>query len=92
MICLATAFTYLKPGGFYFIEDLQTKLLLKYQSNRFAFDNTQITDALISFISTSFLPRLYITRDEREYLVSNIDSVNITYHNGLALACIKKNR
>ena len=90
MVCLTTSFPYLKSGGYFVIEDLQTELLLKHQSHRYAYNNLQITEALQSYSDTGFLPRLYMSQEEHQYLLDNIKEIKFAHHGGDIIACIQK--
>jgi hypothetical protein len=73
MISLAICLPRLKPGGLFFIEDLQSP----YGGCIDAYDNIQITQLLQEFISTGLLRRLYITIEEYNYLLQNIKNIKM---------------
>ena len=86
MISLASCLQHVKSGGYYFIEDLQSRFNL----NTDAFDNLQITSLFQEFISTGYLHRLYITREEHQYLLNNIKAIKMHHCNHHNLLVIQK--
>ncbi len=90
MVTIATVFPYLKSGGYFIIEDLQTKMFQKYKGYSCAYDNTQITEALLAYENIGYLPRLYISREEHKYILDNTAKITMWNHFGFMIACIQK--
>ena len=86
MINLVCCFPHLKSGGVYFMEDLQPQSRVGVG----AYDNWQITNLWKEFIATSYLARLYITRQEHKELLDSIENVKMFNCNDVYLLAITK--
>jgi len=90
MLTWATVFPYLKSGGYFIIEDLQTHEFVKYKGHSCAYNNIQITEALLAYEKIKYLPRLYMSKEEYCNVLDNISNITMYDHHGFMLACIQK--
>lgn len=74
-VSLAHLFKYVKPGGFYLVEDLHTSRWTSKWINSDCIKNT--LDMLLEYQQTSKIVSNYMSNEEIAYLESNIESVEI---------------
>ena len=86
-------FRYLKPGGYYVIEDIHTSLLPKESFGAEADGSNTTLTMIIRFITTGTAQSGYMTDDEMKYLTENIAYMNLFSRNkGQSITCIVKKR
>ena len=75
-------FQFLKPGGYYIIEDVHTSLPTYYPDPDFKVNETGSNTTLLMierYIRSSKMVSEYLTKEEMAYLEKNIESVELTY-------------
>jgi hypothetical protein len=79
---LGSLFKFLKPGGIFIIEDLHTSMDI--HGDRFGYQSSSISthDMLKKFIEEGKIESEYITSEEKEFLSSNISSIDIIVPEG----------
>ncbi len=88
-------FKYLKPGGYYIIEDVHTSIFAYYNNSYGALpaeDNTTLT-MINGFVKTGIVNSKYTLEEESNYLNANIVYCNIlSRDNGRSITCIFKKK
>lgn len=88
-------FKYVKPGGYYIIEDVHTSLSYLYGDYFGAEENGDNTTLLMigNFIEDGKIESKYMTAEEEDYLTANIKYCNLlSRHSGRSINCIFKKR
>ncbi len=81
-VSLGFLFKYLKPGGYFIIEDVHTSLPAFYPREEFNVDDDESNTTLRmieNYIRTSFMVSEFMTQEEMMYLQKNIESIELTY-------------
>lgn len=94
-ISFAYLFKYLKPGGYYIIEDVQTSLPSLYGAEYGVEENEKNTTLVMisNFIRNGMIESKYMTAEEKDYLTANIRYCNLLSRNsGNSIACIFKKK
>jgi hypothetical protein len=83
-------FKYVKPGGYYIIEDVHTSFMPNFGAEK---DGSNTTFLMISdFISHGKINSKYLTQAEIDYLAANIDYCNLLSHDPGSITCIFKKK
>src|SRR4030042_4181421 len=89
-------FTYVKPGGYYIIEDVCTSFLGATLGAKFGVEENEknTTGAMIdNFVRTGKIESKYMTTEETDYLTANITYCNLLSRNkGWSITCIFKKK
>jgi SAM-dependent methyltransferase len=88
-------FKYVKPGGYYVIEDVHTSLPQYYSEYGVEEDGTNSTLVMIElFLKKAIIKSKYLEIQEEDYLRNNIEYCHIFFRNdGLhSIACVFKKR
>lgn len=88
-------FSYVKPGGYYVIEDVHTSIYAIFRDGYGATPTGERTTlAMIdNFVRTGNVESPYMTPEEKKYLTSNVASADLMSQNkGHSVACIFKKR
>jgi len=88
-ITLGFMFKFLKPGGIFVIEDLHTSYFAPFAYNPTRTKNDTLT-MLNNFISNGNIVSDYITEDENQYLLNNIDVMTMEKGNESEIVFITK--
>lgn len=88
-ITLAFLFKYLKPGGLFVIEDLETSKKWGHAYNK---TNSQYTTLFMleNYLNSRKIFSDFMTEEEKTYLVKNIKEVNLHMGNHSEIVFIKK--
>ncbi len=92
---LGHLFKYVKPGGYYIIEDVHTSLPQYYSGYGVEEDETNSTLEMINlFIKKKLIKSKYLTPIEEDYLRNNIEYCNLFFRNDElhSIACVFKKR
>ena len=89
-------FKYVKPGGYYIIEDVHTSLPRFYRGYGVVTNGKNSTLRMINqYIKTGKIESQYLTPDESKYLTKNIEYCNLFFRKGRnrpSITCIFKKR
>jgi len=94
-ISLGHLFKYVKPGGYYIIEDVHTSIPQYYSGYGVDEDETNSTLEMINlFIKSALIKSKYLEPQEEDYLRNNIEYCNLFFRNdGLhSIACVFKKK
>lgn len=94
-ISFGALFKYLKPGGYYIIEDVHTSIYEFYGSEYGAEENGKNTTLFMidNFIRNGKIKSKYMTREEEDYLTANIKYCSLlSRHRGRTINCIFKKK
>ncbi len=81
-VSLGFLFQYLKPGGYFIIEDVHTSLPEFYPNEFYGVNATQSNTTLLmleNFMRTTRMSSEYMTFEEMRYLEEHIETVELTF-------------
>lgn len=81
-VSLGFLFQHLNPGGYYIIEDVHTSLPEYYEDEDFKVNEDESNTTLLmieQFIRTGEIVSEYMTKEEVEYLQSNIENIELSF-------------
>jgi hypothetical protein len=88
-------FKYVKPGGYYIIEDVHTSVYSLHHENYGATPNGENTTLTVidNFVRTGIIKSKYMNPEEENYLTANIEYCNLFSRNkGQSSTCIFKKK